>query len=410
LAALLAVELVACVFVNINRFSLHALYRNRLIRAFLGGPHRVAPPGNERRPNRFTGFDESDNIRMIELWPPSRPRSRDLAAWRPFHVINIALNLVATENLAWQQRKAESFTVTPLHCGAGTVGYRPTKDYGYPDGRGISLGTAMAISGAAASPNMGYHSSPSVTFLLAALNVRLGWWLGNPGKKRVREGEQQHRPYWWDRRFPPYRRDGPILAIRPFLSEVFGLTTDTSPYIYLSDGGHFENLGLYEMARRRCRWIVLSDAGQDGTYDFADLGDAVRKIWIDLGVKIEFPTLDLFREQSAPGWRRPRFAVGTVHYPEHGAAPGKILYLKPVSRGDEPADVVAYARAHPTFPHQSTADQMFDEPQFESYRALGAFTLRRLLDFAAGQQQKPLDALDLDTLFRVVEMADPTFL
>ena len=99
---------------------------------------------------------------------------------------------------------------------------------------------------------MGYHSAPSITFLMALLNVRLGWWLGNPGE----EGEKT------------YRYDGPRLAIRPLLAEMFGLTTDTNRYIYLSDGGHFENLGLYEMVRRRCRLIVVSDAGCDPKFQF----------------------------------------------------------------------------------------------------------------------------------------------
>ena len=107
-----------------------------------------------------------------------------------FHVVNITLNVVKATRLAWQERKAESFTVSPLHCGAAYKGYRPSVEYGGTAGHayGMSLGTAMAISGAAASPNMGYHSSTSITLLLALFNVRLGWWLGNPGK----EGEKTY--------------------------------------------------------------------------------------------------------------------------------------------------------------------------------------------------------------------------
>src|SRR5205823_1044382 len=127
----------------------------------------------------------------------------------------------------------------------------------------------------AASPNMGYHSSPIITLLLALFNVRLGWWLGNPGTP----GEKT------------YMKDGPPIAIAPFLFEMFGQTTDTRAFVYLSDGGHFENLGLYEMIRRRCGCIVLSDAGCDPNYGFEDLGNAVRKIAIDLGVYITFSNL-----------------------------------------------------------------------------------------------------------------------
>ena len=111
-------------FVNPNRFSLHALYRNRLIRAFLGGPHLATlDHQHRRRPNLFTGFDSADNLRMAMLWP--RAEAPD-GNWRPFHVINIALNVVGGRNLAWQQRKAESFVVTPLACGSDGPGYRPT--------------------------------------------------------------------------------------------------------------------------------------------------------------------------------------------------------------------------------------------------------------------------------------------
>ena len=152
-----------------------------------------------------------------------------------------------------------------------TKGFRPSLEYGGGAPFGLSLGTAMAISGAAASPNMGYHSSPSITLLLALFNVRLGWWLGNPGK----EGEKT------------YKDEGPATAIVPLAEETFGLTTDDKPYVYLSDGGHFENLGLYEMVRRRCRFIVAIDAGCDPDFAFEDLGNAVRKIFIDLGIRIQ---------------------------------------------------------------------------------------------------------------------------
>ena len=185
--------------------------------------------------------------------------------------------MVNSQRLAWQERKAESFTVTPLALrhrrGLATADRRIRRQ---DHAAGISLGTALAISGAAASPNMGYNSSPLVTLLLALFNVRLGWWLGNPGP----QGEPSY-----------YRSDGPKIAIEPFIAEMFGLTTDDGRYVYLSDGGHFENLGLYEMIRRRCRCIVVSDAGCDPEYGFEDLGNAVRKIAIDLGVYISFSEL-----------------------------------------------------------------------------------------------------------------------
>lgn len=351
LAVTVFVGWVASRYVNINRFSLHALYRNRLVRAFLGSSN----PDREKTRNPFTGFDDNDNIRVWNLWSaPKQPNK----GWMPFHVINIALNIVSAQKLAWQERKAEPFTVSPLHSGSACKAYRSSKEYGHL-GEGISLGTAMAISGAAASPNMGYHSAPSITFLMALLNVRLGWWLGNPGT----EGNRT------------YRREGPSFAIRPLLSEMFGLTTDTNRYIYLSDGGHFENLGLYEMVRRRCRLIVVSDAGCDPKFQFDDLGNAVRKISLDLGVRISFAGIESLsvRCPNGNGHDVPYHAVGTIHYREAdgGGEDGVILYVKPAYHGIENLGIRSYAAANPDFPHQSTGDQFFSESQFESYRALG---------------------------------------
>ncbi len=103
IGAVVIVAAVSWTHVNINRFSSHALYRNRLIRGYLGASN------SDRAPNPFTGFDESDNKRLAELWPPGSGQ------WQPFHVVNIALNVVNSKRLAWQERKAEAFTATPLH-------------------------------------------------------------------------------------------------------------------------------------------------------------------------------------------------------------------------------------------------------------------------------------------------------
>jgi hypothetical protein len=362
--------------VNINRFSLHALYRNRLVRAYLGASRQ------RRCPDKFTGFDEEDNLPAHELWPPKACASGQ-NTFSLFHVVNITLNVVQSKRLAWQERKAEAFTVSPLHSGAAYKGFRPSSEYGkakkYNGGPkepcGISLGTAMAISGAAASPNMGYHSSPSVTLLLALFNARLGWWLGNPGP----EGEKT------------YKDEGPATAIVPLVQETFGLSTDDKPYVYLSDGGHFENLGLYEMVRRRCRFIVAIDAGCDPDFAFEDLGNAVRKIFIDLGIRITFKGLDRLKNRPTAEQLNqanggiPYHAVGTIHYSladGESCKDGAILYIKPAVHGtdSEGAGVRSYAAAHKTFPHETTADQWFTEAQFESYRSLGLDIMNTILE------------------------------
>jgi hypothetical protein len=339
--------------VNVNRFSLHGVYRNRLIRAFLGAA-RQRTYGNRpaRQPKLFTGFDQYDNVPLADLWSASRPE----AERRLFPVVNLALNLVGGSNLAWQERKAESFTATPLHCGSRRTGFRRTADYGGMR-TGLSLGTAMAISGAAISPNMGYNSSPLVGFIMTLFNVRLGWWLGNPcaGDRTVQS-------------------DGPYFGAGAVVRELFGLTTDTGQYVYLSDGGHFENLGLYEMVRRRCRFILISDAGEDPRSYFEDLGNAVRKIWIDLGVQIEFDALRI-EGRATPARPGLDCAIGRIRYPDAGARRGLLVYLKPGFHGQESPDIRSYANLHPEFPHESTAGQWFTESQMEAYRALGAATM-----------------------------------
>jgi hypothetical protein len=334
--------------IAVNKFSLHGMYRNRLIRAFLG----AARPASARQPNRFTGFDPRDNVFLHELTNMQRP----------LHVVNMALNLVAGKRLAWQERKAASFTVSPLMAGNATLGYRPIAEYGGPVG--MSLGTAITISGAAASPNMGYHSSPAMTFLLTLFNARLGAWMGNPGSAG--------RLTW--------RKADPLLGAAPLLREMFGRTTDDNPYVYLSDGGHFENLGLYEMVARRCRFIVVSDAGCDADYGFEDLGNAIRKIRIDFGITIDFPDGIAIDAAHARSGNR-HAAIGAIRYSaiDGDVADGVLLYLKATLSGDEPVDVRNYAAGHPDFPHETTANQWFGESQFESYRILGLHTVDTLV-------------------------------
>jgi hypothetical protein len=326
-------------YVNINKFSLEGMYRNRLIRAYLGASN------SNRTTHGFTGFAQSDNLQMHSLDPQLKP----------LHVVNATLNLVSGARLDWQQRKAESFTMTPLHCGNSHLGYRPSLQYGGKDG--ISLGTAVAISGAAASPNMGYNSSPVIGFIMTLFNARLGAWMGNPGKAGA----------------ATWRQEGPTSAGGSIVREAFGLTNDTSKYIYLSDGGHFENLGIYEMVRRRCRYIVVSDASCDNDFTFGDLGNALRKIRIDMNIPIDFEDGSF---QSLRDTKQ-RCAIGRIRYSLVDDTPedGFLLYIKPMVVGNEPPDVASYQKDHMDFPHQSTADQFFDESQTESYRMLGLHTV-----------------------------------
>jgi hypothetical protein len=357
---LAAVSLAASRVVNVNRFSLHAMYRSRLVRAYLGASREAG----SRSPDPFTGFDPRDDLPIADTRDPG-------GAARPIHLVNIALNLTGGSQLGIQDRAARSFSVSRLFAGAGTLGYRRTAsadaDARYAGDDGVMLGTAMAISGAAASPNMGYHSSKAVTFLMTIFNARLGWWLGNPG--------------WPGSRV--YHVDNPPSRFSPIFAELLSDTRDSDPLVYLSDGGHFENLGLYEMILRRCRVIVVVDASCDADYRFDDLGNAIRKARIDFGVPITFDDVRRIRPRRPDGGfpeDAGHFATARIGYSavDRHANDGLLVYIKPTMTGDEPADVLAYSRGSQAFPHESTAEQFFSEQQLESYRALGLHSVADL--------------------------------
>ncbi len=366
--------------IGVNEFSMHELYRNRLVRCYLGA-------SNSRRAHPYTGFDPTDNaIRMSDL---------DITKWGhqysgPYPIINTALNLVSGDELAWQQRKAASFVFTPKYCGyevatrhdggneSETVrAYRPTEHFG----GGVSLGTAMTISGAAASPSMGHYTTKALAFLMAVFNVRLGWWFGNPRGKK-------------------WTRESPKFGVFSLLRELSGRTSHKGNYVYLSDGGHFENLGIYELVRRRCRFIVACDAEEDREMTFPGLGNAIEKCRIDFGVDIDIDVSAL--QTSEDGVSRSHCAIGKIHYPAIdgcAARVGTLVYMKSSLTGDEPTDVKRYAAHRPHFPHQSTADQWFDESQFESYRALGKHVAQTVFGVAGTAENLAEDYSDNEALF-----------
>jgi hypothetical protein len=378
---------------DLNEFSMHALYRNRLVRCYLGASneHRKAHP--------FHGFDSADDVPLVWPQPPGE--------LRPYPIFNAAINLVGGKNLAWQQRKAASFVFTPEVCGyeyrddeqidQGVVFKHPVDAHAaerqplralsaYSDtaahgGGSLTVGLAMATSGAAASPNMGYHTSPTLAFLMTVFNVRLGWWLRNP------------------RFADSWTRASKRLSLVEFVAELLGLTTDERDFVYLSDGGHFENLGLYELVRRRCPFVIVSDAGQDGLVTFEDLGNAIEKVRADFGIDIE---IDISELRPANGVSRSHCAVGTIRYDrvDPDRSPGTLLFVKATVTGDEPTDVQRYAFQHAEFPHESTADQFFSESQFESYRALGYHIGRSVFDVVASPAGKPMSPMEMFRILR----------
>ncbi len=318
--------------VDPHEIGFHSFYRSRLVRAYLGA-------SNSPRYTRATEECEHDDVALT-----------DLAEGRPLHLVCCAANDLAGDPLGSFHRGAASAVLSKLGFQVGDR-WRPWVE----GAERPTLGSAITASGAAFNSHMGQLSmrfGQAVTFLLTALGLRLGLWLAHPDADR--RG-----------RAPGYL----------FLQELLGLSHATGPWVYLSDGAHFENLALYELVRRHCRFILLSDCGADPERAFDDFGNAVRRVREDFGIEIKIDVSPLRPGSGRDGLSRQPMVAGDIYYPP--AAPGGkgdvgiLLYVKPTLTGDEPADIAQYARRNLRFPHETTIDQFYDEAQWESYRRLG---------------------------------------
>lgn len=359
-------------FLRPNANSLHRLYRDRLSKAFLFDPRRRPDAHRVERdvPSIDQGRDFPELMRRLSgLCRRPRPGSYRLTA--PYHLINAALNIQGSDYANRRGRNADFFLFSPLWTGSEATGYCDTRRLEKKEA-GLDLGTAMAISGAAASSNMGANSIRPLTPTLALLNVRLGYWLKNP--------------QYVDDKAAPRHRSSLYLW-----SEISGRLYENADAVYLTDGGHIENLGVYELLRRRCKVIIAVDAEADEPMNFSSLMTLQRYARIDLGIRIDLPwtpirkrTLDLMRQNAGktellppppapppppPPTDHPHVAIGTIDY--GGGQVGYLVYIKSSLTGDENDYIRDYARRNDSFPHETTGDQFFSEEQFEVYRALG---------------------------------------
>jgi hypothetical protein len=285
------------------------------------------------------------------------------------------------------------------------VGYRNTAQFSrgddlapktQPHESGATLGMAMSTSGAAASSSMGHNSTAALALLLTVFNVRLGRWVGNtaycaPVAKSALTGSaakaQEDRPTMrgWVARTraklaenvrKPWTQRSPWWGLHYLISELFGSIDNRSKFVYLSDGGHFENLGLYELVRRRCKVIVVSSCGKDSDYVFDDLSNAIRLCNIDFGVPIEIEPRDI--KPNEHGVSQTQCVTGRIRYSvlDGSLQDGLLIYLKPAITERTSVDIRQYRSLNPDFPQESTADQWYSESQFESYRKLGLETAR----------------------------------
>src|SRR5207253_6648572 len=164
-----------------------------------------------------------------------------------------------------------------------------------------------------------------------------------------------------------------------------------------------------EMVLRRCRRIIVSDAGSDEKFVFEDLGSAIRKVYTDFGIRVRIDRMGLFPRSLDKDKRdNPTYcATGRIFYADvdgEGAPVGEFVYIKPVFYGGEPQDIYNYAMTNEAFPHQSTGDQWFSESQFESYRALGEFSIEQI----KGSGQDPRSICELiDRARKYVQYGSP---
>lgn len=380
----------------INLSSMHSLYASRLTRAYLGATNIERL--KSRKP--ITDTDSGDYIDIA--------RYQHHATAAPLHLINVTLNETlhrGGSTLVVRDRKGvplvfapEGIFVDAAHDDASGAGRRqmPSTVHSWQRLReagveSLNVGQLCAISGAAASPGMGARTSLGTSLALTFANIRLGYWwdVGN----LLRVPCRQRRVRRW------LARGATLLHTYFYLgNEMLGRYSRDYHRVYLSDGGHFENSGAYELLRRGVKLILVCDNGADPAYRFEDFEQLVRKARIDLGLELRVAPGEsvaaifgdfgakLFLNRSGDSWRPAdgehparAFVLLVEVFDEEGNHKGWMFWMKPTVTPDMPEDVVGYAKAHPDFPQQTTGDQFFDEAQWESYRMLGFGMMERLL-------------------------------
>jgi hypothetical protein len=420
----------------INRSSQASFYSTRLTRAYLGASN----PGRWRDGLSVTDVLRDDDYDLARYWPPPTHNAA------PLHLINVTINetVDGRSQVQQQDRKGVGMALGPCGLSAGVEHHavvplgnpgadldptglavrvypeadardpgKPYRVFEYPfdgakpvyTGEELSLGTWVGISAAAFTTGLGMGTSLGLSFFAGLFNVRLGrWWdagidLGQRKKVRTKPGVFVEQ--WLARLFPVQ-----VLFVDELLARFHGTARR---HWYLSDGGHFENMGGYELLRRRLPFLVIVDGEQDEAYTFGGLANLVRKARLDFGAEITFLDEDQLDEKvqgparrvlgtleqmrrgtwevepspagkglrgtledvDAAGHSLVHAALARVTYRSPQTDPSYLLYIKPTLTLDEPVDLAEYHRAHPAFPHEPTLDQFFDEAQWESYRRLG---------------------------------------
>jgi hypothetical protein len=317
-----ATLIVLWLVIDINVASLHHYYRFKLSKAFL-----LKPSCEPAEPMNLSTFNANKAI---------------------FPIINCALNVPNSADPVMRGRQSDIFAITPVAAGARVLGYFDTESW-EKSNTNLDLGSTIALSGAAVSPQMGLRTQRYASFWLTVLNLRLGIWLRRPGEAPAAPG------------------------LGYLLKEMTATADEHGAFLNISDGGHIENLGVYELLKRRCRFIVAIDGENDPTMTFHALTNLQRLAYIDFGIILDV-NLDDLRLGEA-GYSRSHFQLCRVLYPkgpdDSPNEVGYLLYMKLSLTGNEGEYLKRFKLDEPTFPHHSTADQFFSETQFEAYRSLG---------------------------------------
>lgn len=366
-----AVLLFLAVALDQTRWSLHPFYKRRLASAF--AVRRVLDGNGQVRARAYDFDAETTDLDTYGARAPGSPQM----------IFSAAAN-VSGQQQAPPGRRAVPFTFSSDYVGGPTTGWVDTwhlRQVASPTLRlDLTVQAAQAISGAAFASAMGRHGKP-FGVLLALTNARLGAWLPNPGCLRQLADEGPRA--WWLPRLPDRRR-------LPYLArEIFGVYPARSRLPLVTDGGHYENLGLIELLRLRCRRILCVDASGDDPGLPATLSEAVTLVYEELGVTLELnDPQDLaagsgsFPQKVAgllagvgPTLAKTSVITGTICYPDLGpglpAMTGQLVVGKATLTADTPFDVLAHAARRPPFPFDPTGDQWFDHGQFDAYRTLG---------------------------------------
>jgi hypothetical protein len=354
----------------LNASSLHNFYCARLVRSYLGavnplrfgnprGPLRAAEempaePVDGYAVNAITDMQADDDLPMTDYAPH--------AVGAPVHLVNVCVN--QTHDPRGGLYNCDRLGL-PLTIGPGQrmrVGLRPWQN---ACAAGLTLGGWTAISGAAVSPGLGNRTRGGLSVLTMLAGIRLGyWWDGLPGA---------------DQR--PARSFAKQAGLLDELTASFPGTG--ARQAFLTDGGHAENMGVFALLAARCELVIAVDCGADPDFRFSDLENLIRRARIDLDADIEVLRPKRSSDEQLPAWlglfgtlddlksqhSEARLALALIRYAD--GAPGLLLLVKPTMWSSMPTDLANYHQRNPSFPQQTTADQFFDEEQWESYYKLG---------------------------------------